>query len=92
MNKKFPIVKFEEWLLTPKGKRCMSMKGITEEYLKNRLWWAYHSGIQSGDVQYSECGDILRLVLERHGKKFPRSLRNRIEYIIKEHESEYLTP
>jgi hypothetical protein len=39
---------FEQWLLTEEGKRCAQWPMVGPEYLRNRLWWAFHAGVEEG--------------------------------------------
>lgn len=40
---------FEEWLRSEEGKKCLDYP-ITggNDYLRNRLWWAYQAGFEEG--------------------------------------------
>jgi hypothetical protein len=87
MSKEFPIVGFEKWLQTGKGKRCLSMQGLTKEYLKNRLWWAYHAGVQSKDIKLiSPIEDIIRDIAELKGKYLPQRIKDKAKYILQNRE------
>lgn len=40
--------KWDQWLESDEGKGAMEpsiLKPGNEEYLKNRLWWAFHAGV-----------------------------------------------
>lgn len=88
MPKKLPIVTFEQWLASPRGKKVysaiISQAPIkNQKYIKNCLWWAYSAGRESRDIQPSEAGSILREVLNSKYYK-SHNLKNRIEYLLKE--------
>lgn len=45
---------FEEWLKTEHGVNCnhqasMVNKSSVQPYLRNRLWWAFEAGVNSGE-------------------------------------------
>lgn len=80
---------FDKWLQTPKGQSCFKSRmlinpGANEVYMKNQLWWAFHAGAQSWDVQFSECGSILRDIESKYMHRLPKWLRNRIKYQLEE--------
>jgi deoxyribose-phosphate aldolase len=44
-------MKFEDWIKTETGKKCLDISTLTsEEYLKNRLWRAFITGTESGEI------------------------------------------
>lgn len=87
MKKEMPIVKFEDWLLTPQGKRCIDSRILIaplkdREYLKNQLWWAFNAGQKSNDMQFSECGHLIRWAYQRFGKEMSHSMRCSFEILL----------
>lgn len=42
---------FEEWIETEEGKKCMPLPVSHDEYMRNRLWWAYKAGTESSALQ-----------------------------------------
>lgn len=80
-NRQIPVLSFENWLLTATGKRCMSMKGLTEEYMKNRLWWAFHAGNTANQVwMTSEVQQIFEGLIGK--KTIPKYIQKKIEYVL----------
>lgn len=49
-----------EWMRSDEGQRCLSWPVSDQEYLKNRLWWAFNAGYTAGEKSSqfanSECG------------------------------------
>lgn len=45
---------FDEWLQTDDGKRCMQWPVTSEEYLRNRLWWAFNAGSTNSKFENQE--------------------------------------
>lgn len=76
-----PMVGFEKWLQTKRGKRAINAKDLTNQtFLKNRLWWAYHAGNTADQVwMTTEIQQILEILNTR---KLPRHLKQRIEYVL----------
>lgn len=76
-----PVVGFEKWLQTERGKRALNAKDMTDQtFLKNRLWWAYHAGNTADQVwMTTEVQPILEILSAR---KLPRYLKQRIEYVL----------
>lgn len=88
---KIPVLSFEKWAQTGKGKKSLDLKTLTKdpEYLKNRLWWAYHAGQQSGDIAFhSEVEAIFQSLLSLPSYRLPVSLKNRVRRVI-ENKSDY---
>lgn len=88
-EKKIPVLGFEKWCLTGRGKKALSCNGITNEFLKNRLWWAYHAGLSASDVYYTNpVQNIFNELSELPKYRLPVGLRKRIKYIM-ENKSDY---
>lgn len=86
---KIPVCGFEKWCLTGCGKKALSSKGITDEFLKNRLWWAYHAGLSASDIHYTNpIQEIFNELAKLPKNRLPVGLRKRIEYII-QNKSDY---
>lgn len=81
------IIGFEKWLLTNKGKKASDMKTLTKkEFLKNRLWWAYHAGNTAEQIwMTTEVQQILEVLSKR---KLPKIHKSRIEYVL-QHKEDY---
>lgn len=43
---------FEEWVLTDTGRRCVEWPVADATFLRNRLWWAFQAGAESGAQAY----------------------------------------
>lgn len=83
MNKEMPIEGFEKWTQTGRGRRCLDTNGLTPEFLKNRLWWAYHAGIQSKDVKLvSPVEDVLNEIAALTSSYIPKRIRDKAKYIL----------
>lgn len=73
---------FENWLMTAHGQRCLDFRRLTPEYLKNRLWWAFHAGNMSRHVwMTSEVQRVLEEVAMLKGKP-STGLQSRVQYIL----------
>lgn len=82
---KIPILGFEKWLLTARGKRALAAIktaiGKDEEYAKNCLWWAFHAGNSSDQIwMNSEIEQILKDI--PMDSRLSRSLKSRIKYVL----------
>lgn len=42
---------FQEWLKSTDGKACTTWPVGGEEYLVNRLWWAFHAGREAARAE-----------------------------------------
>lgn len=88
-DRKIPIDGFEKWCLTGKGKKALSTKGLTEEYLKNRPWHAYHAGLTSGQIHLTNpIQDVFNDILRLKGLYLHNHIRKKIEYIM-QNKSDY---
>lgn len=75
------VLGFEKWLLTARGKAALHVKSLTnQEYLKNRLWWAYHAGNTADQVWMTT--EVQKILEEISKLKLPRVLKTRIEYVL----------
>jgi hypothetical protein len=45
-------MRFEEWVLTDNGRQCVKWPVTDEIFLRNRLWWAFQAGAESGAQEY----------------------------------------
>lgn len=88
IQRKIPALSFENWLQTATGKKCMSMKGLTEEYMRNRLWWAFHAGNSADQVWMTSDVQSILEDLMRTPQRLTRGQRSRIEYILN-HKEDY---
>lgn len=48
-------MKFEDWLKTETGQRCLSMPIGGQQFLRNRLWWAFMAGAEEGIAAQKEA-------------------------------------
>lgn len=70
---------FNKWIDSEKGKSCGNFDNLTSnEYLKNRLWWAFKFGYESADVETIE--QMHKVVNEAH--RTIGELRKEIEELI----------
>lgn len=76
--------KWEQWLKSRHGKGALD-PGILKrpediEYLKNRLWWAFHAGNYPIDGKLTTEGEaLMKRIVERPGTYIPARLKRDIK-------------
>lgn len=75
---------FESWIKTGAGKRASDFNTLTSaEFLRNRLWHAYHAGQQSGDVSmHTPVHEVIQEIATKKSKYITNSLKTKAKYII----------
>lgn len=75
--------KWDQWIESEEGKGALEpsiLKPGSEEYLKNRLWWAFHAGNFpiEGKLE-TKAESLLRRVIEAKGVYVGKPLKREIE-------------